>query len=313
VSVIRPVTTALRLAATAILYFVTFALAYGLVMSPSAAAPPDEAAAAGGAIALVSVLNTVVLGWLVLRSRDHGLRLMAAVATVFFGGQVFLAQVETVIFQSYPGFARHFPVDMAPRILLAGVLHVLFWTPAAVMVLGKRKGDSSTLAAESREGLPSFWSWRTLAAAVLYVAVYFTFGYFVAWRNPAVASYYGGTDSGSFWMQMATVLADTPWLPLLQVLRGMAWAALALLILRALRRSTLEGALCVGAIFGVVMNAGLLIPNPFMPHDVRMAHLMETASSNFLFGVVAGWLFRRQPRREPVGVEAATQPQQVAS
>jgi hypothetical protein len=29
-----------------------------------------------------------------------------------------------------------------------------------------------------------------------------------------------------------------------------------------------------------------------MPESVRMAHLAETASSNFLFGALVGWLLR---------------------
>jgi hypothetical protein len=44
----------------------------------------------------------------------------------------------------------------------------------------------------------------------------------------------------------------------------------------------------------VVMTAALLVPNPFMPYEVRMAHLRETASSNFLFGMALGWLFGRR-------------------
>ena len=32
------------------------------------------------------------------------------------------------------------------------------------------------------------------------------------------------------------------------------------------------------------MTAPLLLPNPLMPEEVRMAHLLETSTSNFLFG-----------------------------
>jgi len=46
----------------------------------------------------------------------------------------------------------------------------------------------------------------------------------------------------------------------------------------------------------VVMNAQLLLPNPFMPEPVRMAHLVETASSNLIFGVFVGWLLTPTPR-----------------
>jgi hypothetical protein len=38
------------------------------------------------------------------------------------------------------------------------------------------------------------------------------------------------------------------------------------------------------------MNSQMLIPNPFMPAEVRMAHFLETASSNFLFGWLLVWV-----------------------
>ena len=34
----------------------------------------------------------------------------------------------------------------------------------------------------------------------------------------------------------------------------------------------------------------LLLLNPFMPEAVAKVHLVETATSNFLFGVLVGWL-----------------------
>jgi len=57
-----------------------------------------------------------------------------------------------------------------------------------------------------------------------------------------------------------------------------------------LKGQMVETALMLGLLFGVVMNAQLLIPNPYMPEAVRMAHLVETASSNFIFGLLVGWL-----------------------
>jgi hypothetical protein len=55
-----------------------------------------------------------------------------------------------------------------------------------------------------------------------------------------------------------------------------------------------ETALSIGLLFAVVMNAPLLLPNPYMPETVRMAHLAETASSNFIFGVFVGWLLTQR-------------------
>jgi hypothetical protein len=38
----------------------------------------------------------------------------------------------------------------------------------------------------------------------------------------------------------------------------------------------------------------LLFPNPMMPEAVRVAHLVETAPYQFLFGWFVVWLFARQ-------------------
>jgi hypothetical protein len=55
-----------------------------------------------------------------------------------------------------------------------------------------------------------------------------------------------------------------------------------------------EAGLAVGLLFAVLMNAQLLLPNPYMPQAVRMTHLAETAPSNFIFGWVIVWLLNRR-------------------
>src|SRR5712691_2808884 len=107
----------------------------------------------------------------------------------------------------------------------------------------------------------------------IYLAVYFGFGYFVAWKSPAVQAYYGGSDPGSFLGQMRTVLRDTPWLLPLQVVRAMLWTALAVPVIRMMKGRWWEAGLAVALLFAVLMNSQLLIPNPFMPQEVRMVHL----------------------------------------
>ena len=44
-----------------------------------------------------------------------------------------------------------------------------------------------------------------------------------------------------------------------------------------------EAGLAVALLFATASSL-LLIPNPLMPPEVRMAHLVETVTSNFLFG-----------------------------
>ena len=95
---------------------------------------------------------------------------------------------------------------------------------------------------------------------------------------------------------MGAVIRDMPWLIPFQILRALLWVALALPVIHFLKGQRTEIALAIGFVFAVLMNAQLLLPNPYMPETVRMAHLVETASSNFIFGVlVGGLLAERHP------------------
>jgi hypothetical protein len=119
--------------------------------------------------------------------------------------------------------------------------------------------------------------------AVAYVIIYFTFGYFIAWRNPAVRAYYGGSDLAGFIPHLRNLLRDEPFLFVLQMLRGVLWAAIAVPIIEMTKGKWWESGLAVSLLFAV-MTSQLLLPNPLMPSEVRMAHLVETATANFLFG-----------------------------
>jgi hypothetical protein len=279
----------LRIAVAGVAYLTGFLVSYGLVMP---AVPPDPSASPippGVAILLVAALHTAIMAWLILRSRWTGWRLAATMIVVFFGVQSLLPQVESWIFQASPGYASHLPARMIPRILMAGLIHACLWIPLAILILGRWRAHRPS--PPRAPGAGGLWGWKVPAAAVAYVVLYFVFGYYVAWRNPAVTAYYQGTDPGTFWRQLQSVLRDTPWLPLVQGLRGLAWAVLGVIVLRSMRGPIAERALAVASLFAIVMNASLLLPNPYMPYDVRMVHLVETASSNFLFGLLVAWMF----------------------
>ena len=117
--------------------------------------------------------------------------------------------------------------------------------------------------------------------------------------------YYGGVDEGGFLAQMATVLRSTPWLIPIQIVRAMCWVVLALPVVRSLKGQWQETALAVGLLFAVVMNAQLLLPNPYMPEPVRMVHLVETTSSNFIFGLLIGWLLTQRHALAEVAIVPA--------
>lgn len=145
------------------------------------------------------------------------------------------------------------------------------------------------------------WIWRLAVAAVLYVIVYFTFGYYVAWRTPGLPEFYGGTDPGTFLGQLANVMRDTPWLYAVALFRGLIWAGIGCIIIRMHKGKAWETVLATGLSFTVLMNAALLFPNPFFPPVVLHAHTIELVSSNFLYGILFAtfmpWKLTKQMQR----------------
>jgi hypothetical protein len=67
----------------------------------------------------------------------------------------------------------------------------------------------------------------------------------------------------------------------------------------------------VALLLAIPMNIGHILPNALIPSaSVRLSHLIETASSNFVFGLVIVWLLHRQhvSLADLAGLRAETQP-----
>jgi hypothetical protein len=272
----------LRIVALTVILFVCYAIAGAAVRLP---ANTQDPAAGTLALIVVCVLQTLVLSYLILRSSWSGMRLALAIALVFYGVATFMPQIESAV------FITSLPAGTLPRLFVMGALVAIPFAALSVLVLGKRKADPVDLNSTARLTMPaSEWAWKLALIAVAYVTLYLSFGYFIAWRNPALRAYYGDIDPGSFTGQIGHILRDMTWLVPFQIVRAMCWVAIAIPVMKMLKGDRLETALALGFLFAVVMNSLLLLPNPYMPESVRMSHLVETASSNFIFGVLVGWL-----------------------
>jgi hypothetical protein len=271
---------AIRLVALTVLYFICFAAISAALLSPPPEQPaPGQADAALAALLAVSLLNTAVLAYVILRSRWAGWKLILTVFFVLYGVTTLMSQIETAF------FVTRLPPGMLPRLFLAGAFIAALFSPLAVLILGKWRPERAEGEGPPRLKMPAGeWVGKLSLIVVAYVAIYFTFGYFIAWKSAAVRAYYGGSDPGSLFAQMNSVLRETPWLLPLQAARALLWAALAVPVIRMMKGRWWEAGLAVALLFTVVMNTQLLLPNPLMPQEVRMVHLLETASSNFLFG-----------------------------
>ena len=272
--------TVIRVVALAILHFICFAaVSAALLPQPSEQLGPEEAGGALAALLVVSFLNAIVFAYVILRSDWAGWKLILAIFLVFYGVNTVMSQIETAF------FVTRLPSGMLLRLFLSGAIIAAWFSLLAVLILGKRRSNSTESNPNSRLSMPvGEWVVKLSLIAIVYVVLYFTFGYYIAWKSEAVRTYYGGSDPGSLLAQMSSVLRDTPLLLPLQVLRAVLWTAIAVQVIRMMKGPWWEAGLAVALLFSVVMTSPLLIPNPYMPREVRMVHLLETASSNFLFG-----------------------------
>lgn len=246
---------------------------------------PADASFTGLAMLLVCFVDTLLFGILILRSRLYGWRLMLVTAFLYYGVKTFQANIEAVYFM------RNITPAMAPGLFLMTLPLALLWSPVAVWLLGKARRPAETPTAPSL--LPILNSGvglgKLLVLGVLvYPLLFFAFGYYVAWQSPAVRTFYGGTDPGSFVLQMRTIIAGDPFLLLFEGLRGLLWTAMAALLLWTIKARPWLAVLLLALVLALVENDTHLIPNPLMPTIVRQVHFVETASSNFLFGLIAG-------------------------
>ena len=273
------ITTAIRLLALALVYFVCFVVVSGALLATTMDQPaPADAGATLLALLVVSLVHAAVLTYVIRRSRWSGWKLIVSVFFVFYGVSTLMPQIETAY------FVTRLPPGMLPRLFLAGLIIAAVFSPLAVLILGKARSRTDEASDELRLKLPaSEWAIKLSLIAIAYVVIYFTFGYFVAWRNEAVRVYYGGNDPGSFIAQMGNLLRTEPQLFLLQIARGLLWTVIALPVIRMMKGKWWEAGLAVALLFAMG-SSQLLIPNPLMPAEVRMAHLVETLTSNFLFG-----------------------------
>ncbi len=277
----------IRLAILSVLYFICFAGVSAALLPPFEQPEPVQASTALTALLAVSLLNTLVLGYIILRSRWAEWKLILAIFFVFYGVMTVMPQIETAF------FVRSLPSGMLPRLFLSGLIIAALFSSLAVLILGKRKSNPKESNEHSRLDMPvGQWVGKLSLIVIAYLVIYFTFGYFIAWKSPAVRAYYGGSDPGSFLAQIRSVLRDTPLLLPLQAVRAILWTAIAVPVIRMMKGRWWEAGLAVALLFAVVMNSQLLLPNPLMPQEVRMVHLLETATSNFLFGWFVVWVLR---------------------
>jgi hypothetical protein len=289
--------TILRIGFLTILYFVCFVIPAMLIPLQEDLRRQMEATAGSQEWALIvagfCLVAAVCVSYPIRRASWHGVPLTLGMTSAVFGLITFMAQIETFYFRhAFPSLS---PEEIA-NIMLRGLLTAILFVPCAVALNGRLRGMPEEPPGAGLVDIPwNQWAWRIPILAVVYVILYFGFGYYVAWQFPQVRQFYtGSTAIAPLGEHLARTLSDVPLFLPFQFLRGVLWIVFAvplLLMLSGQRRATITS---TALLFGLC-GLQIVIPNPLFPDVVRYAHFIETTSSTALYGALIGGILSVPP------------------
>ena len=229
----------------------------------------------------LSFTTVLVVSYAVRHAVVGGIRLICALIITLFGFLTAMGQIETFYFRSaFPLLGSQEILDIVYR----GFLTALLFVPIAVITWRKTRGDGMSTAGIAWKS----WLWKAPVLALLYMVIYFSFGYWVAWQFPETRLLYtGSTEILGVTDHLQKIFSDSPFFAPLQFIRGLLWIAFATPLILALvgrRRETIISLALLGGLFGLQ----ILLPNPLFPEMVRYAHALETIPSTALYGALIG-------------------------
>ena len=259
---------------------------------------PDRAISEPGlvpdtfALPIIALANLLVLAALILTSRGSGWKLMISLGLAYYGAVTILTQIETWYFLS--------SINVSPQLLLRlflmGLPPAFLFIPLAVWILGKGHTTVDPAPNPALVMPTTQWIWKLAAIAVAYLILYWGAGYFIAWQNPELRAFYGQPGEAlPFFTHTVNTARDAPLFFPFQILRALLWALCALPVIRSSRVNPWWTALLVGLLLSLPQNVGHILANPLIPiASARLSHMIETASSTFIFGTIIVWLLHRK-------------------
>ena len=212
---------------------------------------------------LYLALNLIVLAAAARLSRGPRWPLVIALLVLGFGIGMANTLIEAIVF----GVIR--PAEALGALGFALVVFSLL-SVFAIVISGRWRAPAEPSVPVAVTPL------RLLLVVLAYELLYFGAGTLVF---PYVADFYATRHLPPYHLVAA-----------LQVVRSLLFLAFAYpLLRRAPRHAPWLLAIAFAVIAGI---APLVMDNPYMPPDIRFYHAIETASSNFVFGFILGWLFR---------------------
>jgi hypothetical protein len=197
-----------------------------------------------------------------------------------------MTQVETAYFISaFPLLHGNFVVY---QLVLRGLITSALFT---LLVTGMVGGFSKKPRPERTFTVTTNHAVKTGAwLAVIYIALYMLFGYFVAWQSQELRLFYGGpAELNSFNAQWGLSLMQRPELPVFQYFRGILWILCLIPLFMGFAGKRVELVVLSALALGLLPTAQLAFANPLMPATVSAYHFVEVSISTGIFGALCAW------------------------
>jgi len=228
-----------------------------------------------------TLLTVIVLICPTVWSRLSGVRLFLALFLLVFGLNVFLTNIEGAIF-----------LNRSPLQVWSGIVNGTLRASVLALLMVMAFGGGSTpdsAGALQRRFTTGQLAGRFTLAAFVYLTLYIVAGLLIL---PHIQAFYDMQE-----MNLG------PWFFPFQLLRGTLYVLFAWYLVRNIEAPRWRTALAAAIMFPIIAGvADLLTPMPFMPDHVRHWHILEIGWSNFVYGLLVGYLFWNGGIRSEPGV-----------
>ncbi|NOY36270.1 MAG: hypothetical protein GXO83_01695 [Chlorobi bacterium] len=240
-------------------------------------------------------LNTGVVLYFIYHSHIRGWKLAGTVFLVIFGIQYFMSQIETLWFND----SLNMPVNTIFAVVSGGAFSTLLFSVTATWFTGNFSSLKESAGIRTTVDTVPMVKKILLLSFIIWPLIYFLAGYLIAWQFAAVRQLYSGTtEMAPFLSIMEANFASG--LYFFQIFRGALWILIALPALAVMKGSRIHKGVILGLLIAFLGSSQLLLPNPIMSGTVRMAHLLETASSDFLWGFIIAWYLEKNITKTPL-------------
>lgn len=208
-------------------------------------------------------------------------------ATLFFV-YAFMTQIETYFFgEAFPSLTN---TDIV-LITISNGVSIFVGVPLGTKLFGKKEQAIQSI---SKPFLNVNELMIKLSLiGIMYVIVYFVFGYFVAWQVEELRVFYSGqTEDPGFIASWINNYHERPIIYPFQFVRGVLFGLFVLPLVSMFKG---QSRYLLASLVLVYTGTGisLIIPNPLFPDSVRWAHFREMISSMFFFSFVVWWIYEK--------------------